>query len=349
MCGKTSTAMIPGQTIVGDDVAYIKVVEGEVRAVNIERGIFGIIQDVNPTDDPVIYKTLTTPRELIFSNVLVAGGVPYWLGMGKPLPDAGTNFSGGWVKGKKDSEGNEIPPAHKNARYTIRLTDLENVDPHFDDPKGVRTEAIIYGGRDSDTSVPVLQSLYWEHGVFIGASIESETTSATIGAEGLRVHDPMANSDFVVVPIGLYVSNHMKFGKRLSKPPIIFSTNYFLKQDGKFLTEKVDKKVWLLWMEGRIHGEYDAIKTPVGFIPKYEDVKALFRQVFNKEFTKDAYIRVFSIRIAKFLEKLDRIEAIYNGEPDIPNEFFNQLNHEREGLLAARKKFGKDIVSPFEF
>ncbi len=128
-CGKTSTAMIPGQTIVGDDIAYIKIgKDGKAYTVNIEQGIFGIIEDVNPVDDPVIYKTLTTPRELIFSNVLVKDGVPYWLGMGKEIPKEGFNYSGEWKEGKKDNEGNTILPAHKNARYTIRLSELENVD-----------------------------------------------------------------------------------------------------------------------------------------------------------------------------------------------------------------------------
>src|SRR5579864_4319426 len=97
-CGKTSTAMIPGNTVVGDDIAYLRPSEdGKCRAVNIEHGIFGIIQDVNPEDDPLIYNALTTPRELIFSNVLAAEGTPYWLGMGaKEIPEKGTNFSGEW-------------------------------------------------------------------------------------------------------------------------------------------------------------------------------------------------------------------------------------------------------------
>ncbi len=173
-CGKTSTAMVPGQLIVGDDIAYIrKGADGRAYTVNIEQGIFGIIEDVNEVDDPVIYEALTTPRELIFSNVLVNKGAPYWLGMGRPLPDEGENFSGQWKKGKKDAKGNEILAAHKNARYTIRLSELENVDPMLDDPEGVPISAVIYGGRDSDTSVPVYQSFDWDHGVFLGASLES--------------------------------------------------------------------------------------------------------------------------------------------------------------------------------
>ncbi len=114
-CGKTSTAMLPGETILGDDIAYIRDIGSVARAVNVESGIFGIIQDVNPTDDALIYKVLTSPGEIIFSNVLVKDGKPYWLGMGSELPKEGKNFSGEWREGKADFDGNEIPPAHKNA------------------------------------------------------------------------------------------------------------------------------------------------------------------------------------------------------------------------------------------
>ena len=348
-CGKTSTAMIPGQTIVGDDLTYIKPdQENNMRAVNVESGIFGIIEDVNPIDDPVIYNAITTPREVIFSNVLVVDGVPYWLGMGTPIPEKGINFSGEWFKGKKDENGAEILPAHKNARYTIRLSELENVDPKLEDPEGCIVDGIIYGGRDSDTSVPVVQSFDWSHGVFMGAALESETTATIIGKIGERVLNPMANLDFVVIPLGKYINNHLQFGKKLKRIPLIFSTNYFLKENGKYVNEKVDKKIWLLWMEGRVHGEYDAIKTPVGFIPKYEDVKALFQQVFNKEYTIEDYVKAFSIRVDKFLEKLDRVEKFYKVEHDVPDEFFKQLDHERESLLAAKQKYGKSVISPLE-
>ncbi|GAG20962.1 unnamed protein product, partial [marine sediment metagenome] len=175
-CGKTSTAMIPGQTIVGDDISYLKMdEEGRCRAVNIESGVFGIIRDVNPVDDPVIYEVLTTPREMIFSNILITEGKPYWLGMGldgDEYPTEGSNHSGDWWKGKTDDSGSEIPLAHPNARYTISLSELENADPNIDNPDGVVVQGVFYGGRDSDTNVPVAESLSWEHGVYMGATIE---------------------------------------------------------------------------------------------------------------------------------------------------------------------------------
>jgi phosphoenolpyruvate carboxykinase (GTP) len=350
MCGKTSTAMIPGQTIVGDDIAYLRQWDdGTCHAVNIESGIFGIIADVNPVDDALIYKCLTTPRELIFSNVLIHDGKPYWLGMGSEVPDEGINFSGKWYKGKKDAEGKEIPPAHKNARYTMRLMELENVDPKANDPDGVQIDAIIYGGRDSDTNVPIAQSLNWEHGVFLGASLESETTAATLGKEGQRAHSPMANLDFIVVPLGRYIDNHFKFGSKLEKCPLIFSTNYFLRdENGNYLNDKVDKKIWILWAEGRAHNEFGAIKTPIGYIPLYEDLKYLFESVFNKEYTREQYEKQFSIRIGKILEKLDRIENVYKDEK-MPEEFYTQIAKQREKLIEARDKYNKEIISPFDF
>jgi len=349
-CGKTSTAMIPGQSIIGDDIAYLRIGEdGRAYAVNVEQGIFGIIQDVNHVDDPVIYKTLTTPRELIFSNVLMKDGVPYWLGMGKELPSDGFNYFGDWVKGVKGPDGKDVLAANKNARYTVRISELENCNPELNNPDGVPVDGIIYGGRDSDTSVPVSESLGWSHGVFIGATLESETTSAKIGEEGKRTHDPMANLDFLVVPLGVYIRNHLRFGDDLDELPRIFATNYFLKKDGKFLNDKVDKKVWVLWMEGRIHGEYEAIETPVGFIPKFDDIKNLFKQVFKKEFTKENYVEQFSIRISKSIDRLDRMDAIYKAEPDIPEVFHKHISQQRERLLRAREKFGKDIISPFDF
>ena len=349
-CGKTSTAMIPGQSIVGDDIAYIRSGEdGVAYAANIEQGIFGIIRDVNPVDDPVIYKALTTPRELIFSNVLIVDETPYWLGMGKEeLPSAGINFSGEWKKGNVGPDKEEIPPAHKNARYTIGINGLENVNPNLHNPNGVPLSAIIYGGRDSDTNPPVIESLSWSHGVFVGATLESKKTFATIGQEGERTHDPMAIIDFLVIPLGTYINNHLKFGEALDKPPKIFLTNYFLKENDDFLNEKVDKKVWLLWMEGRIHNEYDSIETPIGYIPKYPDLKALFSQSFDRKYTKEEYERQFSIRLTKLLERLDRMEKIYSEEDDIPQVFYKHIEQQKRRLNEAKRKYKEDAISPFD-
>ena len=352
-CGKTSTAMIPGMTIVGDDIAYLREDEaGNCRAVNIESGVFGIIRDVNPIDDPVIYKTLTTPREMIFSNILIHEGEPYWLGMGldeAEYPEKGMNHSGDWYKGKKDEKGNEIPLAHPNARYTIRLNELDNIDPNWDDPEGHIIKGVFYGGRDSDTNPPISEALTWEHGVYMGATIESETTSATLDQRGVRKSSPMAIMDFMVVPFGLYLNNHIRFGNKLKNTPKVYSTNYFIKdENGRYLNEKVDKKIWVIWAEGRVHGEYDAIETPIGFIPKYSDLKALFKKVFDREYSEEEYVQQFSIRVQKYLEKQTRMEELYGNEAEIPEAFWAVHKKIKESLEKLREKGETFAPSYFE-
>jgi len=349
-CGKTSTAMIAGETIVGDDIAYLRAIGGEARCVNVEAGIFGIIQDVKEKDDPVIWKVLNTPGEVIFSNILVKDGRPYWLGMGQELPKEGVNFSGLWHIGKIDKQGSEIPPAHKNARYTIALGKLANLDPEFDNPNGVPVGGVIYGGRDSDTSVPVQQSFDWAHGIItMGASLESETTAATIGQEGVRSFNLMSNLDFLAIPLGKYIQNNLDFAKGLKSPPPVFSVNYFQRaRDGKFLTGMRDKAVWAKWMARRVHGEADAARGPTGWLPLYDDLKALFRQVLQKQYTQDQYLEQFTIRIPENLAKIYRVEKIYRSDVgDTPAIVLETLAAQRERLEALRKAKG-DYVSPLE-
>ncbi len=337
-CGKTSTAMLPGETILGDDIAYLRNINGKIRAVNAEAGIFGIIQNVNPTNDPVIYKVLTTPGEVIFSNTLVKDSKPYWLGMGCELPKEGVNFSGTWHKGKTDSENNKIPPAHKNARYTVALKALENVDCELDNTQGVELAGIMYGGRDAKSYVPVQQSFNWQHGIIAyGASLETETTFAVIGKEGIPEINLMSIQDFVSIPLGKYILNNLEFGKKLKKPPFIFGVNYFLRdKEGKFLNGARDKHVWVKWMELRIHNDVDAIKCPTGWIPKYEDLHMLFNQVLGKDYTKEDYIKQFTVRVPENLAKLERVEKFHRQNvADAPQILFEVLTQQRERLLKA--------------
>jgi len=349
-CGKTSTAMLPGQKIVGDDIAYLRIWgDGYAHAANIESGIFGIIKDVNPKDDPVIYEALTTPRETIFSNVLIKDNIPYWIGMGKDYPKEGFNFSGEWFEGKRDKNGLIIPLAHPNARYTIRLNELSNVDSKLEDPNGVPLHGIFYGGRDSDTMPPIVESLNWEEGIFLGATIESETTSATLGTEGVRKASPMANLDFLVVPLSNYLKNHQKFGKKLKILPKVFATNYFLKnKEGKYLNGMLDKKIWVVWAEGRTQDDFKAIRTPIGYIPYYEDLKHLFKVELDKDYSQADYVKQFTLRINKLIEKLIRMKEMYKKENNIPDFFWNILNKQKQDLLLVREKFHKDEISPYE-
>lgn len=349
MCGKTSTAMIEGETIVGDDIAYIRNVNGEARAVNVESGIFGIIEGINSTDDHLQWKALHKPIEIIFTNQLIYDdGKVYWNGKDGECPDKGVNHSGDWTKGKKDKDGREITASHKNARFTIKMDVLDNVDSKLHDPEGVMVSGFIYGGRDSDTWVPVEEAFDWAHGIITkGAGLESETTAATLGKEGVRVFNPMSNLDFLSISIGRYVQDNLNFGKNLKNQPRIFSVNYFLKEkDGKWLNHKNDKRIWLKWMELRVNGDVDAIKTPTGFIPKYEDLKRSFADVFEKEYSEEDYIKQFTIRIPENLAKIDRIMKIYKTRvSDTPQIVFDVLNDQKKRLEMAREKYG-DYIKP---
>ncbi|MBN1793989.1 MAG: phosphoenolpyruvate carboxykinase (GTP) [Candidatus Omnitrophica bacterium] len=345
-CGKTSTAMIPGETIIGDDIAYLRNADGVVRAVNVEDGIFGIIQDVNPADDPIIYESLTTPGDVIFSNVLAAkNGVPHWLGDGKALPDEGVTFTGAWRKGEKDKEGKDKPYAHKNARYTVSLRSLRNVDENLDRPEGVEISGIIFGGRDSNTTVPVQQAFDWEHGVLtMGAALESETTAATLGKEGVRQFNLMSNLDFISIPFGEYIGNYLLFGERLDRQPSVFLVNYFLRDaDGTYMNAIEDKRVWVKWMQRRVAGAAGAIKTPTGYIPLYEDIARLFNALLNKEYPLEAYKKQFTLRIPENIAKIDRIVAVYQKYENIPAALFDVLGAQKERLLEAAGRFGEHV------
>ena len=343
-CGKTSTAMLPGQTIVGDDIAYFRKKDGKMMTANVEQGIFGIIENVNADDDPVIFESLNSPGEVIFGNVLISDGKPYWMGMGADVTVSGTNYQGDWDPGMTD-----VNPSHKNARYTIRLNAMDNVDPELENPNGVVTGGIIYGGRDSDTQVPVEQAFDWTEGIIAkGASIESETTAATLGKAGVRTFNIMANQDFVSIPLGQYIQNNLDFAKGIDSVPPIFSTNYFLKEDGEFLNGKLDKMIWLLWAELRVNGDVEAIKTPTGWIPKYEDLAPLFKEKLNKDYTQKEYVQQFSIRTANMLAKYDRVEAIYKEKvADTPQLVYDTFAAIRKRLKDLQTEKG-DLVSPLD-
>lgn len=352
MCGKTSTAMLKGETIVGDDIAYIRNIDGKARTVNVEVGLFGIIQDINPDDDPMIWKILHEGDEVIFSNVLVTeDGKVHWIGKPGEIPKKGINYSGQWQPGKKDAAGNEILPSHKNARFTAGLKNLENVDPKFDDPDGVELGGVIYGGRDSDTWVPVLESYGWEHGIItMGASIESETTAATLGQTGVRTFNPMSNLDFLSIPMGKYVDINIQFGNKLQKAPKVFSVNYFLKnkESGEFLNTKLDKLIWLKWMELRVNGEADAVDTGTGYIPKYEDITMLFKKYLDRDYSEQEYIEQFTIRVNENIEKIGRIIGLYkNAGPEVPDILFETLEKQKEKLEKMLNEKGS-YISPLD-
>ncbi len=349
-CGKTATAMIPGEKIVGDDIIYARNINGEFRAVNVEQGIFGIIKDVNAEDDPVIFENCMKNQEVIFSNILQGPDkMPYWLGQGVEAPKTGMNHSGEWAEGNKDATGKEIGVAHPNSRYTMRLDYLENYDKEgFEAKEGVKVSGILYGGRDSDTSVPCEESPSWKDGILLKAcTLESETTAATLGAEGVRAASPMANMDFVSYPLGEYTMNNIKFVEGMKEEPKVFSTNYFMRgPKGEFMTSKLAKKVWVHWAEGRIHGEYDAIDTPSGKIPKFEDLDALFKEFLpNEGFTKEKYDYLFTFRCTKLIEKLERTKKFFaSKDSNVPAELNEYWDAAIAKYKAVKEKYGDEIL-----
>ncbi len=351
-CGKTSTAMLPGETILADDLAYVRNIDGICRAVNVESGIFGIIQDVNPKDDPLIYQVLTSPGEVIFSNVLIKDAKPYWLGMGSELPKEGKNYSGFWYEGKTDETGKEIPPAHKNARYTVCLKALQNCDPELDNPSGVKLDGIMFGGRDYRGYVPVQEGFNWEHGIITyGAALETETTFAIVEEEGKYEINIMSIQDFVSIPLGQYIKNYLEFGKKLKEVPKIFGINYFLRDlhTGEFLNSRRDKHVWVKWMELRVHNDVKAIKSPTGLLPLYDDLVPLFNQLLAKEYKKEDYVKQFTIRIPENLAKIERVKEFWKTKvQDTPEELFNILEEQKQRLLKAKQQFG-DYIAPEYF
>jgi phosphoenolpyruvate carboxykinase (GTP) len=174
--------------------------------------------------------------------------------------------------------------------------------------------------------------------VFFGASIESEPTAATVGgATSEVVINPMANKEFVSIPIGKYLENHIRFGRDLKTPPKIFYVNYFLKDDsGDFTNTKMDKKVWVRWMERRINGKLEAYATPTCFIPKYEDLAELFQRELARSYSKQDYESQFMTRVPELLDKLHIAEKFFQKEASgVPREISDMIDIQRKLLLEA--------------
>ncbi len=356
-CGKTTTAMA-GDHFVGDDLAQMWIAEdGSIRSVNPECGIFGIVEDVNWEGDPKLMECLRHPgTEVIWSNVLIdENGIPQWTGNGEdPPPQKGLNFQGQWEQGMVDGNGKEIPMSHPNSRCTLSNRALGNYSEMNEHPDGVETRIITYSGRDSDTMPPVWVAKDPDHGVVIGACIVSAATATEVGATGVR-RQPWANAPFIPGSLGDYMEAQFQFfGSDLIAPdkqPILAGLNYFLTQGArggssqKLLGEKKDVKAWMAWLERRAHKEVDAIETPIGYLPKYKDLKNLFKSKIDKEYSKDLYIKQFSLYIDNIIARIDlQIEA-YGQEKNIPQRLFEVLKNQRENLLVLKEKYGP-IVTP---
>jgi phosphoenolpyruvate carboxykinase (GTP) len=357
-CGKTTSAMA-GDHFVGDDLAQLWIADdGTVRSINPECGIFGIVEDVNWEGDPYLMKCLRYEgTEVIWSNVLIdENGVPQWTGNGQEVPPVkGTNFQGPWEKGMVDENGKEIPMSHPNSRCTLSNSALENYSTENEAARGVETRVITYSGRDSDTMPPVWVSKTPDEGVVIGACIVSAATATEVGATGIR-RQPWANAPFTPGSLGDYMDAQFVFfnSDKISdaKRPILAGLNYFLSHEArggnskKLLGEKKDVKVWMAWLEGRAHQEVDAIETPIGYVPKYEDLKRLFKERIDKEYSQDLYTKQFSLYIDNIIARIDLQVEAYGKEKNIPSRLFDILNRQRAELDALKEKYGPVVTPP---
>ena len=355
-CGKTTTAMA-GNHFVGDDLAQMWIAEdGSIRSINPECGIFGIVEDVNWEGDPMLMQCLRKPgTEVIWSNVLIDGnGLPHWAGNGENHPDKGQNFQGDWEAGMTDAEGKPVPISHPNARCTLASTALGNYSTSAEDPQGVETRVITYSGRDSNTMPPVWAARNADEGVVIGACIVSAATATEVGASGVK-RAPWANAPFIPGALGDYMDAQFKFfGSAKINPakrPVMAGLNYFLTEGArggegnKLLGEKRDVKVWLGWLERRAHNEVDAIESPIGYLPRYEDLKDLFDTIIGKSYPESLYNQQFSLYVDNILARIELQIDAYRKEEDIPAKLFQVLETQRDGLIALKNQYGS-IVTP---
>ncbi len=284
-CGKTNLAMlIPPEFLaekgykiwtVGDDIAWLRVGEdGRLYAINPEAGFFGVAPGTSVKSN---FNALeATKKNTIFTNVAINDDdmTVWWEGLDKNPPVNATEWKGAKVNGVEfTEEGNKL--AHPNSRFTAPAVNCPCISPEFENPQGVPISAIVFGGRRAKTAPLVYQARDWDHGVFVGATMASETTAAAAGAVGVVRRDPMAMRPFVGYNMADYFQHWYDMGKKISNPPQIFNVNWFrLDDEGNFMWPGFGDNMRVLnWIIDRCDGKVGAVETEIGYVPEKGDLQ----------------------------------------------------------------------------
>jgi len=342
-CGKTNLAMLIPPEIykkkgykawcVGDDIAWLRIgSDGRLWAVNPENGFFGVAPGTNEHSNP---NALHTCMEgAIFTNVChnLDDNTVWWEGLDDNPPKNALNWRGERWDYTKYDKNDKIGTsgAHPNSRFTAKAVNCPCLSSEFNNPSGVPISAIIFGGRRAKTAPLVYQSTSWQNGTFVGSIMASETTAAASGAIGVVRRDPMAMRPFVGYNMGDYFAHWLEMGKLIPNPPKIFHVNWFrTDNDGNFMWPGYgDNMRVVMWILERCAGKVDATETPIGYVPKAEDIN-----IEGLDLTVDTIRDLLSIDRDAWLADCDNIEEFYDFIGDhVPAELRDELASLRERL-----------------
>jgi phosphoenolpyruvate carboxykinase (GTP) len=327
-CGKTNLAMMVSALgnigykvwTVGDDIAWMQIgPDGYLHAINPEAGFFGVAPGTSASTNPNVMAAMK--HNSIFTNVgLTANREPWWEGIDVPSGDALLDWQG------QPYDPKVRTAAHPNSRYTVPARQAPCLSKLWEDPAGVPISAFIFGGRRKKTPPLVFEAFNWQHGVFIGATMGSETTAAATGTVGVLRRDPMAMLPFCGYNMGDYWAHWLDMGRRIPHPPKIFHVNWFRKgADGKFLWPGFGENVRVLkWMLERVEGKGKACESPIGFVPAAD---ALTLDGLN--ISRSAIESLLRVDPADYAAELDDTKAFFDKfGPRLPRE----MRHEQEAL-----------------
>ncbi len=331
-CGKTNLAMLipPDEykgwkvRTIGDDIAWLHMDDsGQIWAINPEAGYFGVVPGTNEDDNENAYKAIQS--DAIFTNVgLTDDNEPWWEGKkdGNPVID--------W-RGNKIEQGEDAVFAHPNSRFTVSAKNNPKYSDLADSSKGVPISAIVFGGRRSELAPLVYESKDWNHGVLVGASVGSETTAAAIGEVGVIRRDPMAMKPFCGYNFADYWTHWLSFSERSDNLPKIFHVNWFRKNENGFIWPGFGDNLRVLeWIIKRCNNEIDAQETPIGFLPKSEDINTSGLTI-----TEEAMEELVLVDNQKWLDEMAGIREYFEEyEERLPEKLLEEHSKVIEALNA---------------